>query len=74
MGDKKLRSSILGLGISPACSLALYGWPMWDHRMAAKQVPCPGFIESDYAPGTFYPCVTCNQGWSRICLPEQVVA
>lgn len=25
-----------------------------------------GRIESDHAPGTFYPCYTCNPNWSRI--------
>lgn len=30
---------------------------------------CPdgcGYIESDYAPGTYYPCNVCNPKWSRV--------
>lgn len=25
-----------------------------------------GRTESDYAPGTFYPCVSCNPDWRRV--------
>lgn len=24
-----------------------------------------GYTESDFAPGTYYPCVSCNPNWSR---------
>jgi hypothetical protein len=44
--------------ISEACNRALYGWPYGVE-------PCPGYIESDHEPGSFYPCATCNPGWSR---------
>jgi len=33
-----------------------------------------GCIESDYAPGSFYPCVTCNPGWVRIPDPPTAVS
>jgi hypothetical protein len=28
--------------------------------------PCVGYIESDYEPGTYYPCATCNPNWARV--------
>ncbi len=36
--------------------------------MTIRDCSCKGAgcIESDYAPGTFYPCVTCNPDWCRI--------
>lgn len=51
--------------IAPQCNRALHGWPI-------HVVPCVGFIESDYAPGTFYPCVDCNPDWRRVRLPDAV--
>jgi hypothetical protein len=52
-----------------ACCLALCGWPR--HYGDGRPVtPCTGFIESDYAPGTYYPCVTCNPNWTRVAAPE----
>lgn len=49
--------------IPAACCRALYGWP-------CDVAACLGYIESDYAPGTFYPCATCNPLWSRVKGPE----
>ena len=56
-----------------SCNRALYGWPVWttrvtefEGRVAVEVTPCSGRIESDYAPGTFYPCVDCNPNWARL--------
>lgn len=49
-----------------SCNLALYGWPRYSSWSARPVEPCPGFIESDYEPGTFYPCVDCNPHWRRV--------
>ena len=53
-----------GYMADPSCSLALYGYPTLDAR-GQRVEPCPGYIESDYAPGTFYPCASCNDAWWR---------
>jgi hypothetical protein len=45
--------------IAESCNRALYGWP-------SIVEPCVGYIESDAAPGTFYPCATCNPNWQRV--------
>jgi hypothetical protein len=35
--------------------------------MTIRDCTCQdGRIESDYDPGTWYPCCTCNPNWSRI--------
>lgn len=49
--------------IRESCNRALYGWPL-------AVAPCVGYIESDYAPGTYYPCATCNPDWQRVKLVQ----
>lgn len=59
---------------SERCHLALFGWPssMPTAEGSRRIVPCPGFIESDATPGTFYPCHECNPNWSRVPAPRKV--
>lgn len=52
------------------CNRALYGWPLFHAWTGKAVVPCPGFIESDYDPGTFYPCADCNPNWRRVPTPN----
>lgn len=51
--------------LSPSCNRALHGWPHF-YGDGRPVTPCVGYIESDYAPGTYYPCADCNPNWSRV--------
>jgi hypothetical protein len=52
-----------------SCNLAVFGWPSF-YGDGRPVMPCVGFIESDYARGTYYSCVTCNPNWSRVAAPN----